>query len=100
VTAVGSQAFVLCTLAVWRIAHLFAREDGPGDVVVGLRRRAGHSQFGNLLDCFYCLSVWIAIPFAWLLCRDRDWTTGIVTWLALSGASSLAFKSTDRTSAS
>lgn len=54
-------------LSVWRITHLLYGEDGPADVFVRLRRLAGRSLFGQLLDCFYCLSVWIAVPFAlWL----------------------------------
>ena len=56
--------FLLGTLAVWRITHLLQAEDGPWDVVVHLRRRAGTGFWGQLLDCFYCLSVWIAAPFA------------------------------------
>ena len=31
--------FVLVSLAVWRVTHLLAEEDGPGDVVVRLRAR-------------------------------------------------------------
>ena len=48
---------VLGTLAVWRITHLLQAEDGPWDVVVRLRRRTGTGFWGQLLDCFYCLSV-------------------------------------------
>ncbi len=97
-SGIGSQGFILCTLAVWRVAHLLACEDGPFDVVVRLRKFAGQSFFGTLLDCFYCLSLWIAVPFAFIL--SADWTAGIVTWLALSGAASLLFKMTDRVPAS
>jgi hypothetical protein len=42
---------------------------------------------GSLLDCFFCLSLWIAVPFALLL--GTGWITRIVTWLALSGAASI-----------
>jgi hypothetical protein len=42
------------------------------------------------MDCFYCLSVWMAMPFTWLLSGDA--LTGVVVWLALSGAASLLFK--------
>jgi len=32
-----------------------------------LRKKAGDDFFGNLLDCFYCLSIWVALPFGlWL----------------------------------
>lgn len=87
---ISSQLFVLCTLAVWRLSHLLACEDGPLDVIVRLRKRIGDGFFGGLMDCPYCLSVWFAVPFAWLL--SRDVVTGVVVWLALSGAASLLFK--------
>lgn len=91
---INSQGFILSVLAVWRIAYLLACEDGPFDLVVKLRRFAGQSLFGNLLDCFYCLSLWIALPFAVLL--SADWVTRFVTWLALSGGASIFFKMTER----
>jgi hypothetical protein len=55
---------LLGILSVWRITHLLQAEDGPWDVVVRLRQRVGQGFWGKLLDCFYCLSVWIADPFA------------------------------------
>lgn len=91
---ISTQAFVLCALAVWRLSHLLACEDGPFDLVVRLRQRAGDSFFGKLMDCFYCVTVWIAIPFALLLAHDA--VTGLVTWLALSGAASGLYKAMDR----
>jgi len=87
-------AFIICTLAVWRMTHLLSQEDGPFDAVIKFRKLFGQGFFGNLLDCFYCLSIWIAIPFAILLCND--WVSGIVIWLALSGAACLLFKLTDK----
>src|SRR5258706_10442882 len=60
-------ALTLGILSVWRITHVLYGEDGSADVFVRLRRLAGGSLFGQLLDCCYCLSVWIAVPFAlWL----------------------------------
>ena len=84
--------FVVAALAVWRLSHLLAAEDGPWDVIVRLRRGLGTTNWGKLMDCFYCLSVWISIPFAFFVANgvlDR-----LVVWLALSGASSLANKFT------
>jgi hypothetical protein len=90
----GITEFIICTFAVWRITHLFSQEDGPFDLVIRFRKLFGQSFFGNLLDCFYCLSIWIAIPFAiWLA---AGWTDGIIVWLALSGAACLLFKLTDK----
>lgn len=94
---VDGKAFVLCTLAVWRIAHLIAHEDGPFDIVVRIRSKVGHGFLGSLLDCFLCVSLWVAAPFAWLVATG--WTDRIVAWLALSAAASILFLLTDRASA-
>ena len=82
--------FVVAALAVWRLSHLLAAEDGPWDVIVRLRRGLGTTNWGKLMDCFYCLSIWISVPFAFFVANgtlDR-----FVVWLALSGAASLANK--------
>ena len=91
---VDGMAFLLCTLAVWRISHLLAQEDGPFDVVFRLRSKVGQGFFGTLLDCFLCLSLWVALPFAFLSADtliDR-----VVAWLALSGGASILFLVTGR----
>ena len=88
--------FLLCLLAVWRISHLLSQEDGPFDLVIKFRKLFGQGFFGNLLDCFYCLSMWVSIPFAvWLA---ADWKEGVVTWLALSGGACILFKLTQKNS--
>jgi hypothetical protein len=74
-------------LGVWRITHLLAVEDGPGDILVSLRRAVGAGFFGKLLDCFYCLSFWVAVPFAFSL--GRNWREWIILWFALSGGACL-----------
>ena len=51
---------------LWRITHLLSAEDGPWDVVIRLRRWTGEGFWGKLLDCFYCLSVWISAPLGYL----------------------------------
>ena len=81
------RRFGLAALATWRLTHLLAEEDGPAEVVVRLRRAAGTSWAGELLDCFYCLSLWTAAPFAVAVSRrPRELP---VAWLALSGAACL-----------
>jgi hypothetical protein len=77
----------LCVLATWRVSHLIAQEDGPFDVIVRLRQRAGNGVLGRLMDCPYCLSLWIAAPLALPLANDL--ATWCVAWLAVSGGSSL-----------
>jgi hypothetical protein len=54
----------LGVLATWRITHLVQAEDGPWAVVAKIRRLAGNSFWGQLMDCFYCLSIWVALPLA------------------------------------
>ena len=89
---VPAGRFALATLATWRVSHLLVEEDGPADVVVRLRRRAGSSWAGDLLDCFYCLSVWVAVPFAAGLAGWRR--VDPVACLAVSGAACLLEQAT------
>lgn len=73
---------ILGVLAVWRITHLLQAEDGPGNLLVRLRRFVGHGFWGGLLDCFYCLSLWIALPLAWWV--GENWKERLFLWLAFS----------------
>ena len=88
---------VLAALATWRVTHLLAEEDGPADLVVHLRRRAGSSWAGDLLDCFYCLSIWVAVPFAAGLSGRRR--VDPLSCLAVSGAACLLEQATRRATA-
>ena len=77
----------LAVLATWRLTHLLALEDGPWDLVVHLRQRLGDSVAGRAMDCFHCLSLWIAAPLAWWITRDP--VPLAITWLAISGGAGL-----------
>ncbi|HTS36477.1 MAG TPA: DUF1360 domain-containing protein [Candidatus Solibacter sp.] len=78
---------VLGVLATWRVTHLLASEDGPADLIVRFRSVLGDGFAGKLLDCFYCLSLWIAAPMALFVSRNPvEW---IFSWLALSGGACL-----------
>jgi Protein of unknown function (DUF1360) len=91
-TTLNTYYFIISILVVWRITHLLGKEDGPFDLVFVLRKKAGEGFFGNLLDCFYCLSIWTAFPFGlWL---GRDWIEKFLCWLALSGAACLLEQAT------
>lgn len=84
--------FVLSVLAVWRLTHLFAEEDGPWNLIVRLRSQIGSGFFGSLFDCFYCLSLWFSLPFAiWL---GDGWAGSLLQWPALSGAACLLERAT------
>lgn len=78
---------VIGTLVVWRLTHLFYGEDGPWNLLTRLRRFVGHGFWGDLMDCFYCLSLWIAFPFAFLL--GENWKERLLLWPAFSGAAIL-----------
>jgi len=87
-----SYWLVLGALAVWRLTHLLQAEDGPADIIVRLRRRAGNGLWAQLLDCFYCLSLWIALPVAcWI---GRSYGEKALLWLALSAAAILLERTT------
>ncbi len=79
--------FALAVLATWRVTHLLASEDGPADSIVRLRALFGQSIFGKLMDCFNCLSLWVAAPAALFVSRKPvEW---LFCWLATSGAACL-----------
>jgi Protein of unknown function (DUF1360) len=78
---------LISSLAAWRLTHLFWGEDGPWNIFVRLRNLAGASFVGQVLDCFYCLSLWIALPLAWWI--GSSWADRAVAWMAISGAAIL-----------
>lgn len=85
---------LVATLAVWRVTHLLAREDGPWGVVARLRRGAGDGFWGELMDCFLCLSVWLALPMAFLVgAGPVEW---LMLWPGLSGGAVLLERATTR----
>jgi hypothetical protein len=86
--------FPVGILGVWRITHLLAAEDGPWDLVARLRTAAGHGFLGSLLDCFYCLSLWVAAPFAIVI--GAGWVERLLLWPALSGGAILLERATTR----
>ena len=82
--AIGFAELVLGAASVWRITHLLHAEDGPSDALARLRKLAGQGAFGKMLDCFYCVSVWVALPIAFAL--SAVWKERVLLWAALSGA--------------
>ncbi|HZP46172.1 MAG TPA: hypothetical protein VFB15_11020 [Candidatus Binataceae bacterium] len=76
--------FILGAIAVWRISHLLVNEDGPGDIMKQMREIARGGFWGKVLECFYCLSLWVAAPATLLLARD--WRGAMLLWPGLSGA--------------
>lgn len=77
----------LGVLTTWRITHLVQAEDGPWAVVAKVRRLAGSSFWGQLMDCFYCLSLWVAFPLA--IGIGRTFGERVLLWPSLSAAAIL-----------
>jgi hypothetical protein len=67
-------------LATWRVTHLLAAEDGPWEMIAKLRRWIG-------IDCFYCLSLWTAPVFAYLV--GTGWKEWLLLWPAISAGAIL-----------
>jgi hypothetical protein len=81
---------VIAILAVWRITHLIQAEDGPWDMIFKIRKLAGNGFLGSLMDCFYCLSIWVALPFGY--CIGYSWLNRFMLWMAYSAGAILLNK--------
>lgn len=100
--------FIVCALAVYRAAELIAFDDGPREIFLKLRVRAGAydrdatgrvvSGWGRLLECPYCVGMWLALagalallPFAELRFDSVPHSALSIVyfalyWFALAGA--------------
>lgn len=78
--------FCAASLATWRLAHLLHAEEGPWHGAARLRRALAARQVG-VLDCFFCASVWTALPAALLISTGRR--QFLALWPALSAAAIL-----------
>jgi hypothetical protein len=86
--------FALCALAVWRVAHLLARESGPWGLIARLRATLGTGVLSHPMECFYGLSFLIALPPAIWMSSSR--MGFLVQWLALSAVACLLERTTQR----
>jgi uncharacterized membrane protein len=88
------EKYLIIVVVVWRLTHLITAEDGPFDLIIRLRKLLGNSFFGKLMDCFYCLSIWIGLFCAWYA-GDGIMEIIILT-LYYSGASLILEKLTNK----
>lgn len=79
---------VIGVLVVWRITHLFAYEAGPFRLLARLREASRGRFAGDVLGCFYCLSLWVSLPLAVLTGETQ--TARLLLWPALSAGAILA----------
>ena len=71
-------------LATWRISKIVTEEEGPGMVFSRLREISGADYegipeqwdllewHGKLLQCPYCISVWVALALSLLYITNRN----------------------------
>ena len=86
--------FFVFIIIVWRITHLISSEDGPFDLIFKLRKLAGQSFFGKLMDCFYCMSIWTGLAGAAV--AGSGWKEIIILTLYYSGSAMILEKLTNR----
>ena len=85
---------IIAALAVWRLTHLLQAEDGPLRIFDRCRNWLRQMSISGVTDCFYCLSLWVAAPFAMVMASR--WQERLTLWLALSGAAILTNRLADQ----
>jgi hypothetical protein len=77
----------LAGLAVYRVAHMLAREDGPFDLFAIWRDRIGqHNWIGRGFHCVLCISFWLSLlAMAWVMFSQSVILDAVVIWLAIAG---------------
>jgi len=76
---------LLATLAIYYIATTITEYDGPFEVLKRLREIMREYR-GLNLDCFFCTSLWVSLPFA--LYFTSGWSV-LLYWLGLAGAANV-----------
>lgn len=80
-------ALVAVILCVWRLTSLVCYEAGPFEIFSRLRRVFYTWRLGALVECFHCMSVWVAAGVVLAVYRP-DWSS-LVLVFAVSGGASL-----------
>lgn len=83
----------LAVFAVFRLAHMMTREEGPFSLWQRLRNLfLADNWIGRGIRCLWCVSFWLALPAAWLITPSRDL---VWYWLGIAGAVVALDKATD-----
>ena len=77
---------LLACLAVWRICHFLAVEDGPAAFMYRIRYRFSDTWVWDVLTCVSCSSAWVSLPFAFVYFRQDSF---LLSWLALSASATI-----------
>ena len=86
--------YFVIVIVVWRVTHLVSSEDGPFEIIFRVRKLFGNSFMGKLMDCFYCLSIWTGLIFAFMF--GTYYFEVIILCLYYSGAAILLEKLTNK----
>jgi hypothetical protein len=86
--------YFVIVIVVWRITHLISSEDGPFDLIIKLRKLLGNSFIGKLMDCFYCLSIWIGFFASFY--AENNFEGVIILTIYYSGVAILLEKFTNK----
>ena len=86
--------FIIISLAVWRFTHMLQNEQGPANIITKFRDFITKKDGDEFEDpdslwtqgflCFYCLSMWVAIPAAIFLSHNLIEFFGY--WFGISAA--------------
>jgi hypothetical protein len=82
------MTFVLVCLAVWRICHFIANEDGPWAFMYNIREWVYAREWFEvhyLMTCVKCNSVWVSFMFVPFCFREHQF----LSWLAVSATACL-----------
>lgn len=87
--------FTVFAIATWRLTRMLQKEEGPFNIFgkfrnLFIKNEEGGTRLiliGKLLACMWCLSVWVAMPFAFHLASNL--LELVAYTAALSGAAML-----------
>lgn len=89
------MAYLILTLATWRITSLLVNEYGPFNLLERLRyrlgvrydedlRRIGTNVVSEAFTCVWCLSVWVGLVLSVALYAMPVWSVWLLLPFALS----------------
>lgn len=81
---------VLASFAVYRVADLVTRDNGPWHVFRRLRECSANPMWCELMSCFYCQSLWWAAAAVAILSPSLRMAP--LWWLAIAGGAVAIFQ--------
>jgi hypothetical protein len=83
--------YILLSFATWRISSLLVNENGPWNIFLRLRQRAGLENaieipdgfFPGVLSCVWCCSMWVGAAWTLLWFFFDPTAHPVYGWLAL-----------------